>query len=753
MQIFLLFLLSWAVTSSPTNDLPPADLDGTNSNSYEYDAAFHYEGKIAYFFKGDQYLKYDFDAGTLANYPRAVAPIWKGMTWTSVDAVIKLSTNNKIYFFKGDEYIRYDFKEGADPNYPKKISQYWPGIPNNVDAAVDTGGGLVYFIKGTTLYKYDTKINKVVQKSTLPGGISGIRAATCYRDVNNKVYLYGNNGKYWRLNNWQIDGNYPQDLSRYWGTAKFGNTTSGSMPAGNPKTVSGSKAQIVTDHPSENKVEDRNRYDPGKENAAGYVCTTRKYNVSSSFNENYLMSSSVPGIFPGNIISAKSYANGSITRVPGRRKPVTISSSIQKGNRQTVEPTESAVRGAVYQTLPASNQIVPNAGMLLTTQAFEDKSELRVGMRAGYDGGIHKVDASGSITSNSHSNRVFVRFAQVYYTVDVDMPTYNRGDQLFSDGTSITHDMMLINQVGYGRLVYMTVETNYSAQEIKAMVSYINNTPGNKIDAQVDAKYEKIANSSRFSVYTVGGRSDSAAKLLTGGLKELKNYLEEGSTFNRNVAGVPIFYRMKFASSGDDANVRLTSTVTERDCVQTSGKFRAKFDKVIVFEVDDPGGNEEIYGIGWMRIAVTHGQTGKVIKVAPDRTIGSYQRVYEIFPGKPKEISKNDMTPLMSGYSNFKLRAKDYGYNSMDQLLKNSYWEFTFEVKEEDVGDDDIFGKENFRGSLATTKTRSLSDQDMRRSRNTVAPPRPGEDPGLMLHFQHGGSRVGVSIVAEPVSN
>jgi hypothetical protein len=36
---------------------------------------------------------------------------------------------DKAYFFKDDQYIRYDVKANkADPGYPKLIKGNWPGI-------------------------------------------------------------------------------------------------------------------------------------------------------------------------------------------------------------------------------------------------------------------------------------------------------------------------------------------------------------------------------------------------------------------------------------------------------------------------------------------------------------------------------------------------------------------------------------------------------------------------------------------------
>lgn len=102
------------------------------------DAAFKYDfgprrGK-AYFFRDDQYIRYDLNRQAAdAGYPRPISSAWEGMSFTDrVDAVFKYDfgrRRGKAYFFRGDQYIRYDLAaQRADPGYPRSISSAWRGL-------------------------------------------------------------------------------------------------------------------------------------------------------------------------------------------------------------------------------------------------------------------------------------------------------------------------------------------------------------------------------------------------------------------------------------------------------------------------------------------------------------------------------------------------------------------------------------------------------------------------------------------------
>lgn len=146
------------------------------------DAALNWGNGKAYFFRGNQYIRYDIQSDQAdPGYPKNITPqTWPGLVWGSVDAAINWG-NGKVYFFKGNQYIRYDIgTDRADQGYPKYISsKTWPGLVwNSVDGAVNWGNGKAYFIKGNQYIRYDIRSDRAdpgYPKNITPENWRGVR--------------------------------------------------------------------------------------------------------------------------------------------------------------------------------------------------------------------------------------------------------------------------------------------------------------------------------------------------------------------------------------------------------------------------------------------------------------------------------------------------------------------------------------------------------------------------------------------------
>ena len=145
------------------------------------DGQSQFAGK-AYFFEGDRYIRYDWATDKVdPGYPKSIAE-WNlpsGFTG-DFDAVLNGGGpySGKAYFFKGDQYVRYDWAtDEVDPGYPKNIAEWNlpSGFTGDFDAALNGCGsysGKAYFFKGDQYVRIDWATDKVVDPG-YPKPISG----------------------------------------------------------------------------------------------------------------------------------------------------------------------------------------------------------------------------------------------------------------------------------------------------------------------------------------------------------------------------------------------------------------------------------------------------------------------------------------------------------------------------------------------------------------------------------------------------
>ena len=120
-------------------------------------------GDKTYAFKGASYIR--LSGGTVdEGYPAPIAENWPGMDAAGfadgIEAAVSLG-NGDIYFFRGDQYVRYDVAQDVvAPDYPKPIGGNWPGMEEagcagGIDAAVSYNAEKAYFFRGDQYVRYD----------------------------------------------------------------------------------------------------------------------------------------------------------------------------------------------------------------------------------------------------------------------------------------------------------------------------------------------------------------------------------------------------------------------------------------------------------------------------------------------------------------------------------------------------------------------------------------------------------------------
>ncbi|MGW1680265.1 hemopexin repeat-containing protein [Saccharopolyspora sp. NPDC002376] len=160
------------------------------------DAFFWWGAGKAYAFTGANYVRYDVPSDRIdpeylpPNPPFALAGNWKGLpsAWASgIDTALNLG-NGKVYFFKNDQYIRYDVTaDCVDAGYPLFTADQWHGMfTRDLTAALYSGGRYAYIFRDDRYQRYDLDADAVDKEEALPltldpsppGGVAPARLIT-----------------------------------------------------------------------------------------------------------------------------------------------------------------------------------------------------------------------------------------------------------------------------------------------------------------------------------------------------------------------------------------------------------------------------------------------------------------------------------------------------------------------------------------------------------------------------------------------
>jgi N-acetylmuramoyl-L-alanine amidase/Hemopexin len=110
------------------------------------DAAVNWGNGYVYFFNGAKYLRFNLAVNVVDVAPTAIAANWSSLPkepldfTKNLDAVVNWA-DGRAYFFKEDQYVRYDIKSDQVDWGPKKIATYWSALPaafrSNIRATVN----------------------------------------------------------------------------------------------------------------------------------------------------------------------------------------------------------------------------------------------------------------------------------------------------------------------------------------------------------------------------------------------------------------------------------------------------------------------------------------------------------------------------------------------------------------------------------------------------------------------------------------
>ncbi len=419
-----------------------------------------------------------------------------------------------------------------------------------------------------------------------------------------------------------------------------------------------------------------------KETEENRICTTKEYTASASFSTSFLTNASISTIYPGALVTAESMASGEYTTIPAKRKPITISTSIASIGSPMIEvdnPKLSTTRAAMNELMKERGEIQVQANFTIKEVHSREQLSVALGGHFAYAGAELNVD----FTYNSEEEETLkvVKFAQIYYTMDMDQPDspfdvfQNEEDALKvlkMDGTPL-----YISTVTYGRMAYFFMKTSMSTSEIKAHMDAAMTTATGDGSTYADAEEHNLLEQTEISALIIGGDNDAGITAVDG-YEGFLDMLRDGGSFSAGSVGVPISYVCKYLADNSVARVNLTTNYVKRECrtvAATHEKAVVSLEQIKMLLCDDSDDNTELYSYGfsvdlyngndYIKKIYFNGASKKSWKV----NAGEFKSIGEA--GKPFEYLIKELDNLTLRVTSFYVDYDDVGSNDTINGAKN----------------------------------------------------------------------------------
>ncbi len=301
-------------------------------------------------------------------------------------------------------------------------------------------------------------------------------------------------------------------------------------------------------------------------------CVVKHYEWAPGYEEPLLLDPASDVIYPGAFLRAESITEGAYTPLPANRAPLKLSVSLENINGNVSglvnEPSNiSEVRQTIKDLLSQGITGTTSANVVFKVERIYEREQFKLAIGANFGGFWGKVNSSFSWNSVEEKSRFLVKFQQIYYTIDIDIP--NKPSLFFEEIPSWIHtntySPVYVSSVKYGRVALFMIESSKSAADLESALNASFNGIVNNGGVNVSSEYKKIVNESKMSALIMGGSGAEAVGSI-GGFEPLKNYILTGGNYSKDSPSAPLSYTLRFLKDNSIAKIVLNSKYNVREC-------------------------------------------------------------------------------------------------------------------------------------------------------------------------------------------
>lgn len=278
---------------------------------------------------------------------------------------------------------------------------------------------------------------------------------------------------------------------------------------------------------------------------------TESREIESS--ESVVLPELIPHIWVGNILKKSSIADMQYKPMIYPRSPITLSTTLPNTIPMKINNPSFSSVNTYIQSQINTGSFSQSGEFSMTVEQFTSYNELKVAFGS-------NVNTSGlfwgnSTTTEGYDHKIskatglYIKFFQTSFKTVMDYPSSTIADI----PNNLIDSAVYINSVTYGRLGILTLETNYSAELAKGMITKIFHAFFVNGASTLTEVEQNFLNGSEFKLYLIGGNSSTSVESFQGYLGFI-NHIKKGA-FSKEEPGVPLF--CSYAHVNDNSPVSI----------------------------------------------------------------------------------------------------------------------------------------------------------------------------------------------------
>ncbi|HEU4471561.1 MAG TPA: thiol-activated cytolysin family protein [Flavisolibacter sp.] len=438
---------------------------------------------------------------------------------------------------------------------------------------------------------------------------------------------------------------------------------------------------------------------------------TKEMDLSIRPDFNILKFSSQGQIFPGVISTASAIMNESVTtpaNLPAR-KPMTVNINLPGAAVSSMTLTNpGTVQLDLLNNLVRQNTNVPIPAMIgLSLTEVDSRFDFAANLETsnglflpleefGIPAEVNAGTAfSGNVEGQNKRKTYLLKFIQPMFILSHNE---NNSGTIFQDAAAAASrsDLVMINSVTYGRMVFIRIVSEENAGTVKSAVkaklgielTQLNIKAGNSIEGSASVSFNSVVK--EFKAVVIGGNTTAASRVISDP-NQLANYINDptAAKLSASSGAVPISFTMVRVSDYNSLGIRSVGSFEAlEDCkaVQGYSIYIKNFSPSKV--VDNPlaGNNEDLYGTITVK-AYYRKANGTEVEIPDEQSRGanvwseSSSTPLQLKEGESKKLYETDgpvkdgkrrfvFTPEQeqTGYIIISYRIKDKIMNDGEQL-------------------------------------------------------------------------------------